>query len=143
MAIFDSPLKIVLDTNVILSSLSKRSPYRIIIDKLMDVKYEIFVTTEILLEYDEKISTFFDPLTAQLFLDSFEVLPNVHYANVYYKFLLITHDADDDKFADCAIASGVHFLVTDDKHFKVLLKKGFPRVTLMKIKDFAELLEKS
>jgi predicted nucleic acid-binding protein len=43
-------LKIVLDTNAIISALGRRSPYKTIIDKLLDDKYELFVTTEILLE---------------------------------------------------------------------------------------------
>ena len=104
-------LRIVLDTNAILSSLSYRSKYRHIIDELLDGTYEIFVTTEMLLEYEEKINQFFALSTAQLFLDALNLLPNVHKIELYYKFLLIKHDADDDKFADCAIAAGVHFLV--------------------------------
>ena len=47
-------LRIVLDTNVILSSLSFRSKYRHIIDELMNGTHDVFVTTEILLEYEEK-----------------------------------------------------------------------------------------
>jgi predicted nucleic acid-binding protein len=57
-------LRIVLDTNVTLSSLSFRLKYRHIIDELMDGTYEIFVTTEISLEYEEKINQFFAPSTA-------------------------------------------------------------------------------
>jgi uncharacterized protein len=135
-----SKLRIVLDTNVILSSLSYRSKYRHIIDELLDGKYEIFVTTEILLEYEEKINQFFAPSTARLFLDALNLMPNVHKIELYYKFLLIKNDADDDKFADCAIAAGVHFLVTDDKHFNILTKLGFPKVNLIRIKDFSNFL---
>ena len=134
-------LRIVLDTDAILSSLSYRSKYRHIIDELLDGTYEIFVTTEILLEYEEKINQFFAPSTAQLFLDALNLLPNVHKIELYYKFLLIKHDADDDKFADCAIAAGVHFLVTDDKHFNTLIKLGFPKVNLIKIEDFSNFLK--
>ncbi len=134
-------LRIVLDTNAILSSLSYRSKYRHIIDNLLDGVYEIFVTTEILLEYEEKINQFFAPSTAQLFLDAFNLMPNVHKIHLYYKFLLIKNDADDDKFADCAIAAGVHFLVTDDKHFNTLIKLGFPKVNLIKIQDFSDFLK--
>ena len=134
-------LRIVLDTNAILSSLSYRSKYRHIIDELLNGAYEIFVTTEMLLEYEEKINQFFAPSTAQLFLDALNLLPNVHKIELYYKFLLIKHDADDDKFADCAIAAGVHFLVTDDKHFNTLIKLGFPKVNLIKIEDFSDFLK--
>jgi predicted nucleic acid-binding protein len=99
------------------------------------------VTTEILLEYEEKINQFFAPSTAQLFLDALGLMPNVHKIELYYKFLLIKNDTDDDKFADCAIAAGVHYLVTDDKHFNTLLKLGFPKVNLINIKAFSEFLQ--
>jgi uncharacterized protein len=59
-------LKIVLDTNVILSSVSTKSPYRIVFDKLNDFAYELAVSTEILLEYEEKLSEIFSPRVAQL-----------------------------------------------------------------------------
>lgn len=142
MATFKKPLRVVLDTNIILSSLSKKSPYRIIIDKLLEGSYDAFITTEMLLEYEEKLNDFYDTQTTQLFLDALEILPNVHKVNIFYKFLLIAADADDDKFADCAIAAGVHVLVSDDGHYKVLLKLGFPKVHLIRIHDFVKILEK-
>jgi uncharacterized protein len=141
MAKFKKPLRIVLDTNIILSAFSRKSPYRIIIDKLLEGSYDAFISTEMLLEYEEKLNEFFDEKTTQLFLDALELLPNIHKINVFYKFLLIAADADDDKFADCAIAAGVHFLVSDDKHYKVLLKLGFPKVNLIRIHDFVKILE--
>ena len=134
-------LKIVLDTNILISALGRKSPFKTVINKLLDDKYDLFVTTEILLEYEEKIAELHNRAVADTFLDVLSVLPNVYQSSVYYRFLLITHDADDDKFADCAIAQGVHYLVTDDKHFKVLLKLGFPKINLLRIKEFQELLE--
>ena len=98
------------------------------------------MTTEILLEYEEKIVELHNTVIAETFLDFLSILPNVHPCTVYYRFLLINQDADDDKFADCAIAQGVHYLVTDDKHYNVLLKLGFPKVNLLTIKEFYTLL---
>ena len=134
-------LKIVLDTNAIISALGRKSPYKLVINKLLQDKYDLFVTTEILLEYEEKIAQLHSPAVAETFMDVLSVLPNVYQTTVYYRFLLITRDEDDDKFADCAIAQGVNFLVTDDKHYNVLLKLGFPIIHLLKIKEFYHLLE--
>lgn len=50
------PYKIVLDTNVLLVSISPRSPYRWVFDAFIDEKFTLFVTTDILLEYEEIIS---------------------------------------------------------------------------------------
>lgn len=135
-------LKIVLDTNVIISALGQKSPYKSVINKLLEDKYDLFVSTEILLEYEEMVAKLHSRAVANTFLDFLSILPNVHQSTVYYRFLLITHDAEDDKFADCAIAQGVHYLVTDDKHYNVLVKLGFPKINLLTIKQFQELLEK-
>jgi uncharacterized protein len=135
-------LKIVLDTNVIISALGRKSPYKSVINKLLEDKYDLFVSTEILLEYEEMVVKLHNRVVANTFLDFLSILPNVHQSTVYYRFLLITHDAEDDKFADCAIAQGVHYLVTDDKHYNVLVKLGFPKINLLTIKQFQELLEK-
>ena len=135
-------LKIVLDTNAIISALGRKSPYKIVIDKLLDDQYDLFITTDILLEYEEKLTELHNVKTATTFLDFLSVLPNVYPTVSHYRFLLVTHDADDDKFADCAIAQGVHYLVTDDRHYNVLIQLGFPKVNLLKIKEFKELLEK-
>jgi uncharacterized protein len=134
-------LKIVLDTNVIVSALGRKSPYQIIVNKLLDDKFDLYVTTDILLEYEEKINELHNKNVANTFLDLLEILPNVYQSTVYYRFLLITNDADDDKFADCAIGQGVHYLVTNDRHYNVLIKLGFPKVNLLKINEFRELLE--
>ena len=134
-------LKIVLDTNAIISALGRKSPYKIVINQLIANKYDIFITTDILLEYEEKITELRSLSIANTFLDLLAILPNVHQTTSYYRFLLIAQDADDDKFADCAIAQSTHFLVTDDRHYRVLINLGFPKVNLLKIKDFSELLE--
>ncbi len=134
-------LKIVLDTNIIISALGRKSPYKIIINKLLEDKYDLFVSTEILLEYEEKIIQLHNVAVAHTFLDFLSILPNVHQSTIYYRFLLITQDADDDKFADCAIAQGVHYLVTDDRHYNILLQTGFPKVNLLTINDFVKILE--
>jgi uncharacterized protein len=43
-------LKVVLDTNALLRSISRRSAFSLILDKLYDGDYELWVTNDILLE---------------------------------------------------------------------------------------------
>ncbi len=43
-------LKVVLDTNAILRSISRRSAFSVILDKLYEGEYELWVTNDILLE---------------------------------------------------------------------------------------------
>ena len=141
MATYKKPFLFVLDTNVILASIARKSRNSIIIDKLMNGDFEIAVTTDILLEYEEKIIEIFDKETADMFLEVLDILPNVHRIDIYYRFLLIENDADDDKFADCAISAGVHYLVSDDRHYNILLTLGFPEINLLKINEFLDILK--
>ena len=68
-------------------------------------------------------------------------LENVHKIEVYYRWLLITEDPDDNKFVDCAIAGNVRFVVSNDKHFKILKQIEFPIVEVITSDQFLEELE--
>lgn len=48
--------RVVMDTNVLLVSISRKSPFHWIFQKLIDEAYQICVTTELLLEYEEIIA---------------------------------------------------------------------------------------
>lgn len=61
----------------------------------------------------------------------------------HFSFCLITVDADDNKFVDCAIVANAHFIVTEDKHFNVLKNIEFPHVDVIGIDDFKDILASS
>jgi uncharacterized protein len=134
------PFKIVLDTNALLRSVSRRSAYGVILDKLYDNAFEIFITNDILLEYEEKISDIFSSETAELIVGAFSLLPNVKKVDIHFHLNLIAADPDDNKFSDCAFAGNVHFLVTDDKHFAILKSTPFPLINVITLDQFKELL---
>lgn len=69
--------KVVLDTNVILRSISRRSAYALVLDKLYANVFELYITNEILLEYEEKISDIFSKETAELITGAFSLLQNI------------------------------------------------------------------
>ena len=133
-------LKVVLDTNIILSSISSKSPYKIIFDKIFSGEIDVFVTTEILLEYEEKIEQNFNEKLAKTTIQSLEILENVINTDIHFQFKLIQDDEDDNKFVDCAIASNVHYLVSNDKHFAILKSINFPKVNVLKIDNFIKIL---
>lgn len=132
--------KIVLDTNGLLRCISRKSDYAIVLQNLNKNEIELVVTTEILLEYEEKITEIFSKETSELIIGAFLLLPNVKKVDVHYHLDLITRDTDDNKFADCAFAGNVHFIVTDDKHFNELKNIGFPKLKVITLDDFKELL---
>lgn len=134
-------MKVVLDTNVLLISLPGSSPYRIIYDFLKQEKYNLLVTHEILLEYEEIISKKSSPEVADNFLNLILALPNISLIEVYFKWGLVASDMDDNKFSDCAIASGADYLVTNDHHFDVFRKMEFPKLLVINADEFVKILK--
>jgi len=48
----------------------------------------------------------------------------------------------DDKFVDCAFAANATFIVSDDKHFEALKEIQFPKIFVLKLKEFLGILTK-
>jgi putative PIN family toxin of toxin-antitoxin system len=132
-------LRVVLDTNVILNALSSKLPYRVVLQNLLSGGYELCVTSEILLEYEEKITEFYSEPTATILLDAFATSSHVRKTEIYFRFNAIT-DLDDNKFLDCAFASNAHYLVSDDKDFRVLKNLGFPKIEWVTLDEFCKAL---
>lgn len=66
---------------------------------------------------------------------------NVMFVTPHFKFGLITADHDDDKFVDCAFAANATYIVSDDKHYDVLKEISFPKLLVLKLKEFLGLLQ--
>jgi uncharacterized protein len=133
-------LKVVIDTNVIVRAVSGRSFSSFVFEALFNQKFILCVSTEILLEYEEILCRIYDEEIAELVLSSLLILPNVERNAVYYDLRLIVADVDDDKFVNCAFSSNADFLVTDDRHFKVLAKIEFPQIVCIDYLKFKEIL---
>ena len=67
-------------------------------------------------------------------------LSNVELVNPYYNWNLIPADPDDNKFVDAAVSGNVDYLVTNDKHFKVLKSIEFPPVNVITLEEFGRIL---
>lgn len=134
-------MKVVLDTNVLLAALPRTSDSHLIFLELIRGSYELCLTSDILSEYEEVFQRKANPQVATLALDVLDILPNLLHINKYYFWRLITVDPDDNKFVDCAIAANADFIVTDDKHFKVLSDITFPKVKVVSSREFLKMLE--
>lgn len=97
-------MKLVINTNVLLVSLSSKSKYHWIFQYLKAGRFGLLVSEEILLEYEEIVSIKYNNNIARLLCDTLDALPNVSFLNPYFRWNLIHNDPDDNKFADCAIA---------------------------------------
>jgi uncharacterized protein len=133
-------LKVVIDTNILLVSVSKRSPYHWIFQDLIKGDYNLCVTTEILFEYEEIIAKEMGADVARNVIQTLENLPNVELITNYFRWDLIKTDSDDNKFTDCAIAANAVCLVSHDKHFNILKKIVFPKVNIVSLEEFEKIL---
>ena len=133
-------LKIVIDTNIIVRAVSGRSLTSFVFDALFRQEFILCLSTEISLEYEEKLSQIYDTETAELVISVLLMLPNVEKINIYFDFRLIVPDADDDKFINCTVSANADYLVSDDKHFRVLSKIQFPKIECLTYEDFRRVL---
>lgn len=133
-------MTVVLDCNVLIICLTSKSPYHIIYKSLIKGIFNLVVSSEILLEYQEIIESKYSVSTANAFVALLKELPNVHFCTTYYNWRLIHIDEDDNKYVDCTIAGRANYLVSEDRHFNVLKTVEFPKVPLLTIDEFVKML---
>jgi predicted nucleic acid-binding protein len=103
-------------------------------------KFILCLSTDILAEYEELLSSFYSPEISESTIDTLMNAVNVEQITPHFKWNLIDADADDNKFADCALNAGVDYIVTNDKHFDVLKYMDFPTVNVIDIKTFKKMI---
>ena len=133
--------RVVLDTNCLLQALPSRSPYHKIWTGILAGHICLCVNTEILNEYEEILA---QKTTAEIAHNVVEAIARLHttkFQEVYIHFGLIEADADDNNFVDCAVASNAEYIVTNDAHFNVLKQIGWPKLTVIAIKEFVSQLD--
>ena len=134
--------KIVLDTNGLISSLSRRGRFYPIWRSFQQGRYTLCISNEILDEYIEIISRKMTPEIAENVADLLLKSKNVELINPEFRWGLITADPDGNKFVDCAFAAGATYIVSDDSHFNVLRDITFPQLLVLRLKEFLETLQK-
>jgi putative PIN family toxin of toxin-antitoxin system len=133
-------VKIVVDTNILLVSISRFSPYHWLFETIIEGKITLCISNEILFEYEEIISKKFNRDVANFVIETIMNLPNIDIISQYFRWQLIQQDPDDNKFVDCAITSGADYIITHDKHFHELNSVDFPKVNILSLKEFEQLL---
>jgi putative PIN family toxin of toxin-antitoxin system len=134
-------MKIVLDTNCLIISIQEYSQRHWLWQAFRDKKIVLCYTNEILGEYYEILSRYYSVFFAEGVVEEILGSPNALPVTVYYCWNLITADPDDNKFVDCAISAGAKYIVSNDRHFKILDGIDFPKVNISTIDEFKEIIQ--
>ena len=130
-------MKIVLDTNVLVSGILFSGPPHHILRAWSQGRLQLALTSEILEEYrrvaielQDEYPTIDIAAALELVVVGSELFDPVPMVGG------VCSDPDDDKFLACAIASGAHVVVSGDRH--LLEVSGYRGITVMKPRAFVE-----
>jgi len=133
---------VVLDTNALLVSIPSKSIYRPILDALINGRFDLVLSNDILSEYVEIIERKANAIVSNNIVETLLSLDNLNKVEVYFEWKLIEQDPDDNKYVDAAVVGGADFIVSNDQHFKILKSVDFPKVNVIGIDEFLELILK-
>lgn len=133
-------MKVVIDTNCLLSCIGKKSPYRNVFDAFINSRIIICASSDMLLEYEEIFTRFWGSSVSRNLLGLFESSDNFQQVTVHYNWRLIKRDEDDNKFVDAFIAAEADVLVSNDSSITSLSNTGFPPLRVMTLQEFSQYL---
>jgi putative PIN family toxin of toxin-antitoxin system len=130
-------MKIVLDTNVLISGIFFTGPPYQILKAWQENKIKIIVSEDILSEYQrvaEELSHQFPSVDIDQILELITVHAEIVDSSDFQ--ITICEDPDDNKFISCALASKSKIIVSGDKH---LLKiNGYKGIQVLKPREFTD-----
>lgn len=130
--------RIVLDTNILIASIGRKSPFRWIFDCVIQGEIILCVSNEILFEYQEILARKANPQVAENVANFLTVSPFTEKIDIYFNFDLISTDSSDNKFVDCAISANATCIVSNDRHFQILKTLDFPNVAVLTLPEFEQ-----
>lgn len=134
----DSRLRVVLDTNVLIASLGRRSPYRWVFDAVLEEDLGLILSEPIIQEYRAVIARKTTESIAENVINALLFLPSCKRTPPSFRWNLIQGDPDDNKFVDVAISGGADAIVTQDSHFNVLSTIEFPPLSIWNLPTLEE-----
>ncbi len=127
-------MKIVLDTNVVISAVFFGGEPRIILEAVLLKKFEAFATIEIVEEYQEIVDEMINRKQGKIRKDIlFPLIKSLNIITAKSK-VDICRDPDDNKFLGCAKDSGAIYIVSGDKDLLIL--KRFGKTKIITAREF-------
>ena len=128
-------MKIVIDTNVLISGVFFGGPPYQILNAWSEGKIQLAVSEEIVEKYwrvGKIIAEQFPSIDLKPVLDLVTIEAELYQAQGL--LTPVCSDPDDDKFLACAIASGSGIIVSGDKH--LLKVSGYQGIEILKPQEF-------
>jgi putative PIN family toxin of toxin-antitoxin system len=128
-------VKIILDTNVVISGIFFAGPPYQILKAWREGKIHLLISEEILTEYrrvGETLALQFPSIDLLPILDMLSA--NAEVISVKCLPEPVCDDPDDDKFLACALAGECKLIVSGDKH--LLKASGFRSIKVLKPREF-------
>ena len=133
-------MRIVLDTNCLIQSVSPRSKYHAVWEFFVSGENRLCITNEIIEEYIEILQKLVGYEVSEYIVKTIINSPFTEFFTPYYHFELIKADPDDNKVVDCAMVAHARYVVTNDHHYDVLKEIPFPKVQIISIQDFMKVV---
>ncbi len=128
-------MKIVLDTNVLISGIFFSGPPYQILKSWQEGKIKIVISEEILTEYQrvvEELSKQFPRVDIEQILELITIHTEI--VNTYGFDVTVCDDPNDNMFVSCALASKSKIIVSGDKH--LLKMTEYQEFEVLKPRDF-------
>ncbi len=133
-------LQIILDTNILVAAFrSQRGAANLFLDKLDDPRWQVNVSTPLLLEYEDvlkrpEMSDFISEDDVDIFLDGLCSIAENY--DIFYLWRLLAKDPNDAFILELAVRANADFIITYNK-------KDFPAaadfdIKLVTPKEFLE-----
>jgi len=132
-------LKVVIDTNVFVSSFFGGNPKKII-DLWKEEKITLCLSGEILEEYVDVLNTLGLENEEELkeLLSLFAKGFNIVFTSFTPELKIVKDDPEDDKFIECAVACGAQAIITGDKTLEKIQK--YKEIKILNPRKFLDLL---
>jgi putative PIN family toxin of toxin-antitoxin system len=130
-------VKVVLDTNVLISGIFFSGPPYLILKAWREGRVDLALSREIFEEYSQTVrilSENFPPIDLHAILTLIEKEAEFYEADSLPS--QVCSDPDDDKFLACALASHADVIVSGDKH--LLKVSGFQGVQVLRPRAYVE-----
>jgi putative PIN family toxin of toxin-antitoxin system len=130
-------MKIVLDSNIFVSSFYWKGNPRKVFDRITNGFDELYITDEILKEISTVMSSEKFNTNRQEIEEYIEIIES-YSIKLFPQNITeeVSRDKDDDKILQCGLEGNVDFIITGDKDLLVL--KEYKNIKIIKPKDYLE-----